>query len=249
MRDAFCCETGSLLTKQVGTSVGLGAQTPESGVMCGGLPWATNPKERRAPTQELDRCRVTFEHSRRPQVLACRSLLGVRVRRRDFLRYTLEVLEVAGETSSGIPTLCWRSWCLAVVRWWFSRSRRFSCQVGCGVVLGLWTCLRLKAVSHSARARHVDCACCDTVCPFPDTVGSDSGLVLPPYWHNEISVERKTLGNKSAHSHDLGSRRKSRTAGCRYDLPGVDGQFAVCSVGRPFATAGSHSSVRMRVCL
>ena len=48
MRDAFFltpfCETGSLLTKQVGTSVRLGARTPESGVMCGHSPRATNLK-------------------------------------------------------------------------------------------------------------------------------------------------------------------------------------------------------------
>ena len=107
----------------------------------------------------------------------------------DFLRYTHVVLEVVVSCRG---------------TWRFSRSRRFSCQVGCGVVLGFLDLPQVERCFPFRPARHVDCSCCDTGCPFPDIVGSDSGPVLLPYWHNEISVERKTLGNKSAHSHDFG---------------------------------------------
>ena len=55
-----CCETGSLLTKQEGTSVRLGARTPNSGVTCGHSPAGDRPKERRAPTPKLDRHAATF---------------------------------------------------------------------------------------------------------------------------------------------------------------------------------------------
>ena len=82
----------------------------------------------------------------------------------DFLRFTHVVLEVV-VSCRGTS--------------WLSRSRRFSSRLECSVVLGLWTRLRLKAVSHFAR--HGDCSCCDTGCLL----------------HNEISVERKTLGIKA----------------------------------------------------
>ena len=59
------------------------------------------------------------------------------------------------------------------------------------------------------RAGHGDCSCCK--CPFLDTVGSDNGLVLPPYWHNDTSVAQD-VGNKAPTGNDLGSRKKSRTA-------------------------------------
>ena len=127
VRDAFTSvlrETVSLLTTQEGASVRLGMRTPESGANSRErtnvrAPPARRPtpklagdwpKERRAPTQRLDRCRLRYFLTSTSTTACPRSVRGDLLRRvgDQLVRLPFCLLEVVAYT----PLACLRWWCL-----------------------------------------------------------------------------------------------------------------------------------------